>query len=184
MFHPWREIRRTFATVIRATWCYAAKITLFLKKNASCRHPSQLRWFVKGVRIVYHRQQYTQISERNRHANTILATVNRRVTNPQIQLRENPLLIKITPGRTRVHYKLTSVIDEKKLHTVVIHPAAARGQDLPPNISVDIVRAAIMDSLGENAIRRALGPSHVFCQLSNIALINNPITLNVTTILV
>jgi hypothetical protein len=54
-----------------------------------------------GIRIVYHRQQYTQIRECDRLANNILATVNRRVTNPQIQRTENPMLIEITPGKTR-----------------------------------------------------------------------------------
>jgi hypothetical protein len=126
-----------------------------------------------GIRIVYHRQQYTQISECERLANNILRTVNRRVTNPQIQLTESPILIEITPGKTRfmmngVLYKVSSVIDEHNVRDVAIHPAAARGQDLPPNISVDVVRAATMDSLGANAIRRALGPSRVLGQLSNI----------------
>jgi hypothetical protein len=54
-----------------------------------------------GIRIVYHGQQYTQISECDRLANNRLATVNRRVTNPQIQLTENPMLIEINPGQTR-----------------------------------------------------------------------------------
>jgi hypothetical protein len=76
-----------------------------------------------GIRIVYHRQQYTQISERDRQANDILATVNCRVTNPQIQLTENPMLIEITPGRTRfmmngVLYKVSSVIDKNNVHVV------------------------------------------------------------------
>jgi hypothetical protein len=92
-----------------------------------------------GIRIVYHIQQYTQISECDRLANTILATVNRRVTNPQIQLTENPMLIEITPGKTRfmtngVLYKASSVIDEHNVHAFPIHPAATRGQYLPPNI--------------------------------------------------
>jgi hypothetical protein len=51
-----------------------------------------------GIRILYHRHQYTQISEQDRPANNILATVNRRVSNPQIQLTENPMLIEINPG--------------------------------------------------------------------------------------
>jgi hypothetical protein len=126
-----------------------------------------------GIRIVFHGQQYTQISECDRLANNIVATVNRRVTNPQIQLTENPMLIKITPGQTRfvvngVLYKVSYVIDEHTVRTVAIHPAAARGQDLPPNISVDAVRAAIMDSLGANAVCGALGPRRVVGQLSNI----------------
>jgi hypothetical protein len=54
-----------------------------------------------GISIVYHIQQYTQIIECDRLANTILATVNLSVTNPQIQLTENPMLIEITPGQTR-----------------------------------------------------------------------------------
>jgi hypothetical protein len=116
-----------------------------------------------GIRILYHRQQYTHISEHDRLANDILATVNRRVTNPQIQLTENPMLIEITPGQTRfmmngVIYKVSSVIDEHNVRNVAIHPATARGQDLPPNILVDVVWAAIMDSLGVNAVCRALGP--------------------------
>jgi hypothetical protein len=85
-----------------------------------------------GIRIVYHRQQYNHIIESDRLANNILSTVNCRVTNPQIQLTENPMLIKITPGQTRfimngVLYKVPSVFD-------AIHPAAARGQDLTPTI--------------------------------------------------
>jgi hypothetical protein len=67
-----------------------------------------------------------------------------------------------------VIYKVSYVIDEHNIRAVAIHPAAARVQDLPPNISVDVVRAAIMDPLGINAIRRALGPSRVLGQLSNI----------------
>jgi hypothetical protein len=126
-----------------------------------------------GIRVVYHRQQYTQISEFDRLSNNVLATVNRHVTNPQIQHTENPMLIEITPGQTRfmmngVLYKVSYFIDEHNVRAVAIHPAAARGQDLPPNTSVDVVRAAIMDSLGANAVRRALGPSRVLGQLSNI----------------
>jgi hypothetical protein len=123
-----------------------------------------------GIRIIYHRQQYTPISECDRLANNILATVNRRVTNPQIQLTENPMLIEITPGQTRfmmnnVLYQVSSVIDEHNERAVEIHAAAARSQDLPPNISVDVVRAAVMDSLGANAVRHALGPSRVLGQV-------------------
>jgi hypothetical protein len=126
-----------------------------------------------GIRIVYHRQEYNQISKCDRLANNILATVNRRVTNPQIQLTENPMLVEITPGQTRftmtgVLYKVSSVIDEHNEGAVAIHPSASRGQDLPTNISVDVVRAAIVDSLSANAVRRALGPSRVLGQLSNI----------------
>jgi hypothetical protein len=67
-----------------------------------------------------------------------------------------------------VLYRVTSVINENNVYAVEIHPAAAHGQDLPPNISVDVVRAAIMNALGANTIRRALGPSPVLGQLSNI----------------
>jgi hypothetical protein len=126
-----------------------------------------------GIRIVYHRQQYTHSSERDQLANNILATDDRRVTNPQIQLTESPMLIEITPGQTHfmmngVLYNVSSVFDKHNVRAVAIHPAAARGQDLPPNISVDVVWAAIMDSLGANAVRRALRPSRVLGQLSNI----------------
>jgi hypothetical protein len=77
------------------------------------------------------------------------------------------------PGQTRfmmngVLYRVSSVIDEHNVSDVAIHPAAARGQNLPPNISVDVVREAIMDSHGTNAVRRALRPSRVLGQLSNI----------------
>jgi hypothetical protein len=51
-----------------------------------------------------------------------------------------------------VIYKVSSVMDEHNVRTVAIHPAAARGQDLPPNISVDVFRAAIMDSLSVNTV--------------------------------
>jgi hypothetical protein len=52
------------------------------------------------------------------------------------------MLIEITPGQTHfmmngVLYNVSSVIDEHNVRAVVIHPAAARGQGLPPNISVD-----------------------------------------------
>jgi hypothetical protein len=67
-----------------------------------------------------------------------------------------------------VLYKVTPVIGENYVQAVAIHPAAARGQDLPPNISVAVVRAAIMNALGANAVRDALGPSRVLGQLSNI----------------
>jgi hypothetical protein len=76
------------------------------------------------------------------------------------------MLIEINPGRTHfmmngVLYKVTSVIDENNVHAVVSHPAAARGQDLPPNISV-------LNALGANAVCHALGPSRVLGQFSNI----------------
>jgi hypothetical protein len=127
-----------------------------------------------GIRVVYHRQQYTQIGECDRLANNVLATADRRVTNPQTRLTENPMLVEITPEQTRfmtngVIYKVSSVIDEHNVRAVTIHPAAAHGQDLPPNISVGVVRAAIMDSLGANAVRCALGPSRVLGQVSNIS---------------
>jgi hypothetical protein len=87
------------------------------------------------------------------------------------------MLIEITPGQTHfmmngVLYKVSSVTDEHNVRDIATHPAAARGQDLPPNISLDVVRAAIMDSLGENAVRRALGPSRVVGRVSNITTPN------------
>jgi hypothetical protein len=56
--------------------------------------------------------------------------------------------------------KVSSVIDEHNVRAVAIHPAAARGQYLPPTISVDVVRASIMDYFN--------APSRVLGQLSNI----------------
>jgi hypothetical protein len=48
-----------------------------------------------GIRVVYHRQQYTQISDYDRQANIILETVNCRLTDPQIELTENVMLVEI-----------------------------------------------------------------------------------------
>jgi hypothetical protein len=122
-----------------------------------------------GNRVVCHRQQYTHISDHNRQANTILATGNRRVTNPQIELTENPMFIEINPGRRcftmkGVLYKVISAIDENNIQSVANNPVDARSQELPPNISITVFRAAIMNDLGANAVRRALGPSRAIIQ--------------------
>jgi hypothetical protein len=66
-----------------------------------------------------------------------------------------------------VLYKVQSVIDENNVQAVVINPAAARGQELPPNMYAAVVRAAIMNALGANAFRRALGPSRASNFLQN-----------------
>jgi hypothetical protein len=48
----------------------------------------------------------------------------------------------------------------KTMHKLLqsINPATARGQELPPTIYVAVVRVSIMNALGLNTIRRALGP--------------------------
>jgi hypothetical protein len=48
-----------------------------------------------------------------------------------------------------------------------MHPTAARGQPLPQRIGIKTIRAAIMHSLGADAVRRALGPSRVLDQVPN-----------------
>jgi hypothetical protein len=81
------------------------------------------------------------------------------VTNPQIDVMEDKTLIDINPGHTRftmnnILYLITCIDDPDHVEVEDIHPQVNRGHPLPSGITVQILRVAIMTSLG---VSRLLG---------------------------
>jgi hypothetical protein len=81
-----------------------------------------------------------------------LQTLKQRVTNPQLRVIEDSTLIHIHPNFTSfvlngIRYRITSIYDSRNVEAVEIHPPTAVGHTLPPNISAQMVRAVIMQSI-------------------------------------